>query len=194
MEQIKVKITGTSPLLMHSERLSNPFDPLTKEQKKLSSKRKKTEEDHEEMAKNEWTGGLYHDKEIGPYIPARMLKAAIRDGAKLSRGGKKISRAVQVLENRLPLQYKGPRTVKKLWDDGRFMDIRSVVVQRSRLMRCRPVFHEWSVEATLMFMADQIDKADLVANLETAGLLIGMGDFRPDKGGDFGRFDVEVVA
>jgi len=193
MQSVKVKLTGLSPILMHSEQLSNPFDDLTKEMKKLTSKRKKTEEDLEAMAEIEWRGGLYYDKATGPYIPAMMVKASLRDGAKLSRGGKKISRAVQILKDKLPLQYVGPRTPEKLWKKKEFIDMRSVVVQRARLMRCRPIFSNWSLEVEFIYLPDQIDKADLLSYIETAGMLIGMGDFRPDKGGDFGRFSVEEI-
>lgn len=192
MEKIVVRITGESPLLMHSARLSNPFDPITKAHKVLTSKRKKTEEDQEAIARSEWEGGMYHDGSA-PYLPGMLLKAALRDGAKLSRGGKDVSRAVRVLEDKLPLEYNGPKSVESLWADGGYFDIRSVAVQRARLMRCRPIFREWSVEATIMFLPDQIERVDVLRYLENAGQLIGVGDFRPDKGGDFGRFSVEVI-
>ncbi len=51
MKTATYTIRGTTPMLMHSERLANPFDPLTKEIKAISGKRKKTEDDLLEMAR-----------------------------------------------------------------------------------------------------------------------------------------------
>ena len=46
MKSIKVKLSGSSALLMHSDRFANPLDPLTKAHKELTGKRKKTDDDH----------------------------------------------------------------------------------------------------------------------------------------------------
>ena len=66
METINVKITGVSPMLMNSDRFSNPLDPMTKEHKLLTNKKKKTDEDYEAIALSSWRGSIYYDKSIGP--------------------------------------------------------------------------------------------------------------------------------
>ena len=71
MKQLKVKITGVSPLLMHSDRFANPLDKATKAHKELTAKRKKTDADHEAIAKSEWLGSLYWRDDIGPFIPGQ---------------------------------------------------------------------------------------------------------------------------
>ena len=57
MAEFIIDITGTSALLMHNARLADPLDPITKEKAKVSSKRKKTEEDQELLSHLEWQGG-----------------------------------------------------------------------------------------------------------------------------------------
>ena len=86
MNSVKIKIRGTSPLLMHSDRLSNPLDPLTKEIKTYTGKRKKTDDDFTEIARLEWVGGLYHDEKTGPYLPARNVKAMLIQAASRTEG------------------------------------------------------------------------------------------------------------
>lgn len=191
MEQVKITITGTSPLLMHSDRLSNPLDPLTKEIKTYTGKRKKTDEDHLEIARLEWRGGMYYDPKIGPYIPARNIKAALIVAAKKSKDGPKMKTGATILESMCPLKYRGPRDIEKLWEDGNFADIRSVAVMSARTMRCRPVFTEWETTFTAVYDAAVVDKVDIVRFAETAGQLVGIGDYRPANGGDFGRFEVK---
>lgn len=188
MQTLKIKITGTRPLLVHSDRFSNPLDPMTKEHKALTSKRKKTDEDHELIARSEWAGGLYYDDKLGPYIPGVNIESAIISGGKLSKLGTQLKRSIEVLDERCKLIYEGPRDMKGLWD-ARFYDARSVKVQAARLMRYRPLFRDWSLECTIMFDEETIDRNQVVKCVTDAGLYCGIGDYRPK----FGRFDVEVI-
>src|SRR5947207_12190936 len=83
---------GTSPLLMHNGRLVDPLDPIVKKIKEVSSKRVTTDQDHEDMARLEWLGGIYFDGSVGPSIPAPNLMKCLIEGARLTRNGKKIER------------------------------------------------------------------------------------------------------
>src|SRR3546814_21068521 len=71
MEILKLKIVGTSPLMMHSDRLANPLNPATKAHKELTGKRKKTDDDHLAIAKSEFIAGAYWDEKEGFYIPGQ---------------------------------------------------------------------------------------------------------------------------
>lgn len=42
MELLTLSIKGTSPLMMHSDKLANPLHPATKAHRELTSKRKKS--------------------------------------------------------------------------------------------------------------------------------------------------------
>lgn len=193
MKTITIKITGTSAILMHSDRLANPLDPLKKEMAAYTGKRKKTDDDHERIAYLEWKAAMYHDAKVGPYLPGRMIKAALIRGGTKTKDAPKIKTGLVVMTDRAKLIYTGPREIDTLWAAGTFTDMRSVVVQRARLMRCRPIFPEWSVVAEMVYDEAIIDKAHLLQIANTTGALVGMGDFRPEKGGDFGRFTAEEV-
>ncbi len=75
--------------------------------------------------------------------------------------------------------------VATTWD---YVDRRRVTVQRAGITRARPAFNEgWSATVQLMVMTPEyIDKGLLLRTLNTAGRLVGVGDFRPS----FGRFSV----
>ena len=49
--KVRLTLTGVEPLLMHSDRLSDPLDPHAMALREVSSKRKKTDDDHREMAR-----------------------------------------------------------------------------------------------------------------------------------------------
>lgn len=187
LNTIKVRITGTRPLLMHSDKFADPLNPLTKAHKELTGKRKKTDEDHEAIAKSEWLGGLYIDSK-GPYLPGVNVEAAMIGGGKLSKLGTQLKRSVEVMDEKCYLEYSGPKSAEKLWDAG-FYDARSVKVQTARLMRYRPMFREWSCLVEVAFDPDSINREQVIKCLEDGGQYCGVGDYRPK----FGRFTVEVV-
>ena len=183
------RISGVSPLIMHNCRLANPLDQMVKQIKEITSKRKKTDEDHELLAYLEWQGGLYHDGEC-PYIPGPNLNAALVASAKKNRMGKQFQSSVLVVESKIPLEYEGPRDIEKLFKSSRFVDTRSVVVQKSRVMRTRPIFPEWSARFTVAFDSTVVNEGEVIQAAEIAGTMIGLGDYRPQ----YGRFNTEVAS
>lgn len=191
MEETRVKVTiaGISPLLMHSDRGANPLSVEARALKSVSSKRKKSEEDYAEMMRIEWMASLYLDDDRIA-VPVENVRATIRDGAKLSKMGKEISRKVFLDGEFIPLDYNGAKDPIKLFDDARFRDTRSVRVGQQRVMRTRPIFRGWGLTFTAYWDRDSFDVPLFRQCLESAGRFIGLGDFRPDKGGTFGRFEV----
>lgn len=180
-------------MLMHSDRMSNPLDGVTIAHKELTSKRKKTEADHREIAKSEWKGSLYWSKATGIYFPSQNVVSSFRAGAKLNRLGTAFGRAVVCLDERISFDCDMPKDLDDAWESGDFTDCRSVVVQRARLMRYRPRFDRWSMVISLVYAEDVINRADIINSAANAGRLVGIGDFRPEKGGAFGRYSVEEV-
>lgn len=188
MQILKVRISGTRPLLVHSDIFADPLNPLTKAHKSLTAKRKKTDEDHELIAKSEWRGGLYFAEDIGPFLPGINIESALVAGGKLSKMGTQLKRSVEVMDTRLPLIYEGPRSVEGLWDKA-YYDARSVKVGTARITRYRPLFRTWAVECEIAFDQESIDRDQVIRCLEDAGQYCGVGDYRPK----FGRFAVEVL-
>jgi hypothetical protein len=73
------------------------------------------------------------------------------------------------------------------------IDRRSVVIGKARVLRCRPMWTPWQMKVpleidTAILTPDQIEEA-----LNLAGRIIGIGDYRPEKGGGFGRFTAKIV-
>lgn len=186
MQAIKLRLKSVCPLLMHSDRFANPLDPATKAHKELTSKRKKTDDDHEAIARSEFLGSLYIDAQ-GPFIPSMNLDASFVEAAKMQKLGKHAKRGLMVLEDKVHLHYDGPRQAEKLAADPRFVDVRGVRVSMAKLMRCRPRFNDWTAECTVAFDSEQINENEVRQIIENAGRLVGVGDFRPR----FGRFAVK---
>lgn len=188
MESIKVRFNGLSPTIPHNGRLANPLDNYAKRIKEITSKRKKTDEDHAAIMRLEWEGGLYWDKEIGPYWPGINIDSLICKAAKSQKRGQDVKRGLQVVEDKVPLLYKGPRDdFDKMFE--LYRDVRAVKVGAATVMRCRPIFPEWSVEFTIVFDPEVFNRNDVLGFLVYAGRYVGLSDNRPR----YGKFEVEEI-
>jgi hypothetical protein len=187
--KVRITLTGTAPLLMHNVRLANPLDPIARAMKETSGKRKKTDEDLERLARLEFEGGLYID-DAGPYLPGANIEKCIVEGARVTRQGKQVERGLFVTDNEVPLIYDGPRTADGLWADEAYRSMMSVKIKASRVMRCRPIFRSWIIEANAEMDGAQLNLDTLQSLASDAGAMVGLGDYRPR----YGRFTAEVEA
>ena len=65
-----------------------------------------------------------------------------------------------------------------------------MVVQRQRILRTRAMFDvPWGCRFTLDCDDELVEKQMLERWLDIAGRRIGLGDWRPEKSGDYGRFE-----
>jgi hypothetical protein len=194
MKEVKYKWTGTCACLMHNARLANPMDEFVKQLKPLVSKKAKdkTDEDFAQIAWIEFQGGIYFDPEIGVYFPGQNILACVREAAKLTRNGETVRRGMIVVEDKVHLKGKYPKTLRAIFDAG-FRDIRCVGARGSKgtkTMRCRPMFFPWEVVFSVYIDEDVIESGDrLLQFMEVAGRLTGLGDGRPY----YGKFTAEVL-
>ena len=183
--QVNIELTGTTQLVMHNAQLADPLNEWSKRIATLSGKRKKTEEDHEAIAKLELGGSLYVDSHGTIVMPAANIKRTIQQGAKLRKLGKAVERALLPAAPEFPLVYKGPQDAKGLSEDLNFRFRTSVKVGQSRVQRTRPRFQQWAVRSTFELLTDLLDMDDLQAVCEMAGLVEGLGDHRTLGSGRF---------
>lgn len=189
MELLTLRIKGTSPLMMHSDKLANPLHPATKLHKELTSKRKKTDEDHLAIARSEFIAGAYFDEGAGFFVPGANFDATFLAGAKLQKLGTHWKRGAVVMTDRANLHFSGPATPELLWEDQRFVDCRGVKVGQAKVMRYRPIFLEWGADLEVAINVDVLNIEEAKKAIDDAGMLIGVCEYRPR----FGRFEVTYV-
>jgi hypothetical protein len=192
-DEIRFKFTGVAPLIQHSSRLADPLDDATRALKAITSKKKKTDADLEEMARLEWQGGLVLSAAGRVCLAARQIEAMIYEAARSTRAGKDAQRAVYV-EDDAELNFAGSKPGKfaldAAWESKNFSLRVPARVQQARVMRTRPIFSGWSTDRVVV----KIDKSgfDIKALVDVvilAGEKIGVGDWRPR----YGRFLAEVI-
>jgi hypothetical protein len=199
-KDIKVRVKGVSPLMLHNSRLANPLDPITKEMKRVSGKRGKTDADLELLANLEWLGGLYTSEggkfEINgsglkidgfgvPCIPGEVIEGAMLVAARKHKLGKQFSAGL-LCDGNWPIEYNGPKAVAALSKDDGFKDMRIVKIQNRSIMRCRPIFNQWQLEFVLSYLPSLLNEQQVRDVVELAGQVAAIGDYRPK----YGRFEV----
>jgi hypothetical protein len=188
--KVKLMLDGTTAaggaaLVCHNERLADPLDPLVREIAAVSKKRNKTEADHLEIARLEFLGGLYTNGN-GPCLPAWNILRCLQDGAKRHKRGVDVLRGVYPLTDHADLFYDGDdnRDPAKMWKAGTYSLRKTVGIQRSRTMRTRPMFTEWSCELDVEVDPVVFDLDTLANCWKDAGKYAGIGEMRPV----YGRF------
>lgn len=189
------KIKGIAPLIVHNGELADPFYAFSQEIKKISGKRKKTEADHEMMAKLEWRGGLYVN-EGRLIVPSDCFEASLVGAAKLSRLGKDAARGLFV-EDHLAIEGDGiPESVDEavldeMYASGKFTFRKGVRVGTAKVMRTRPIFGlGWHASATVVFNDAVFNRQQIEDLVAAAGSQIGLCEWRPR----YGRFAVSDCA
>jgi hypothetical protein len=182
---VELTLTGVVPLLMHAGTLIDALHPLTIKMADLTAKKpaQRTAADWEAMCRIEHRAGLYYDEELGPVIPTRMIKKAMKDAAGRWKLGESVKRGVIFPEYAVRLDYDGPRDPDGLYDAG-FVDHRAIKnsgINGGRVMRTRPCFDNWSLDTSFKLDPHEVGVAALGKILERAQTY-GIGDYRPEFG------------
>ena len=189
---LKIECTGLSPLLMHSDRASDPLSKEAQWLSEISGRRNKTEADIVELARREFHCSLYLDPAGRPTVPVDNVHSCLYAAARRRKEGPLFSGSFTV--SRVRFEYEGPDEPDALWEEQeRFVDRRSVKVGQSRVIRTRAIFPEWSLTITAEHDRDVADIFNIRQWAEIAGARIGVGDYRPQRGGLFGRFEANVT-
>ena len=180
-------LLGTSPLIFNSMSEKVRRYLLCPPPGKKTAAEKAANLKHDPL--EEYRGSVYrrrNDKGNLPRLqfPATAVKSAIATAALEVPGAKKaqIGRLVWTVGRDVPIW--GIPQMK--------MDVvRSADKSRTPDVRTRAIVVEWCTEVVVRFVTPTLTATQLANLLEAAGLVIGLGDFRQEKGkGNFGQFCV----
>jgi hypothetical protein len=74
------------------------------------------------------------------------------------------------------------------------IDTRRAIVQRNGVLRSRPKFEKWGCYVHLEIDLDITNPQQVEEALNMAGQTVGVGDFRIEKRGMFGKFKAELMS
>ncbi|SRR6266550_3222599 len=169
---INVGIEGITPLIV------NRFHEEAQEAASSGEHSRKERPSPQDDAANR----LYQNGN-GIFYPAENIRQSLIGAASRHKIGRRAATAdmaasIFVTPFELPLEGE--------WH----VDSRPVVIQRARIVRHRPMFDEWLIRFQIQIDTDLVSERLVRLVLEDAGKLVGIGDFRPAKKGQYGRFSV----
>lgn len=197
--KITVRLIGVSPLICHkwSEKAKEMIRAKHQEGKKTKN-RDLREPEAECKAATYWAD----EKETVPGLPAVAIKAAVIEAAHNDLGFPKtlLRKAMfiypmgrDVIIPLEPANSKGKVGSKKVASNvtGELVEDVVRVGQGSTDLRYRPYFYDWAVTTQWEIDTDLLQIADMLTLLDRAGFGVGVCEWRPEKGGEYGRFRVD---
>lgn len=192
----RVRIAGISAIIHHDG--ASGLDKRSQESLEIASLAAKrgtnrTIEDDNRIQELECRRALWRDEGGAPTIPPGAVRAMIESGARKRKQGPQV-RGGLVVES-VDFEYDVERygaTLDELGKTAQFTV--PVVVQRQRILRTRAKFDlPWACEFTLDCDDELVDEIQLGYWLDVAGRQVGIGDWRPEKSGVYGRFEIESI-
>lgn len=185
-KQFQVTIDGLGPMLHHNGQLSDPTNTFSRQIKEITSKRKKTDADYQEVANLEFQASLYLDQRGNITVPERVIEANIHAGAKIHKEGPTALAGVFVDPGAVKFHYDGVQGADARMKDPSCRLTVQVRVQTARNMRTRPIFNDWTLAYKVSILEDIVNRDQLERWIIAAGRYKGLGDWRPR----YGRFEL----
>jgi len=184
IETAVIEVQGTAPLIVHAWSQKAKQQMLDKQQGKKT--RKEPKDPHADFMASRY---LFEDGS-GDGFPTMGFKAATVKG-----GGRMFGKAVKMTELRQILTFRpdgvstdGMQLSRLITEDPRMRED-MVRVQMGTDIRYRAQFDNWSATLRIEFVPSIIDLSSVVA-LVDAGGTNGVGEWRPEKNGSFGTYEV----
>jgi hypothetical protein len=176
--ELTIHIEGITPLLMHS-----PLGMKSSgEAPNINRKNIPTPEEEAEAATYRLPSGQF-------YLPGEAFRACLAGGAKGQKIGKAfatnlVKGTVFMLSDTVPLY--DPTTGEALTEYE--IDMRRARVQKQGIVRARPKLAKWGAAPTFDYDHTAISAEHIKTLFALGGERVGVGDYRPECSGPFGRF------
>lgn len=177
--EVRIRVFGTSPLLMH-----NPASMGGREAKRINQIPSPEEEAE---------AGAYRLADGTLAMPGIAFRNALLKAAGGLKVGRKSLRSIlghlQTSEEWIRLKDPDSSDPIKVYE----IDMRRCVVQRQGIIRARPRIERWAAEIGFVYEEDIVPaniEEILRSVMNEAGQTVGVGDYRVEKGGWFGTFEV----
>ena len=200
MKEIKVKIEGISPLIMHNGMGANPIDPRKLPsflKKRLGVEyetygeackwlKKSRNKLHDKLSVLGFYSSLYLNTEEQVIYPAECFERNIVELSKAFKDGRaslanKVRRAVSVLQDAILDFPNKKKPLKDLYDLHRYDTM--VKVDKSKVPSTRAKFDQWSCEFLISFEPEELHQ-NQIKEILNKGVLYGSLERRPK----FGRY------
>lgn len=167
-------------------------------QSRMHDTAKNEKERPDEYEVRTWRNKAHFDQDGEIYIPPMAFKQALDTAARrlgLQIPGRGKSTYTKHFLSGVLVMDKVPTGLMRDAVEGEWINANSDGVRGSgkRVKRCFPLIPQWAGTVAFYILDDTIDEKTFERVLREAGQFIGIGRFRPENGGFYGRFSVEKL-
>ena len=193
VERIAVTITGTMPLIVHRFSEKAKREILDRGQGKKNMKVARDPE-------SEYQASFYRidrGDDVDRFgFPVTAFKAATVGAARFYGKDVKMTELRQFMFFRGELTPGDPQQLVEIAGEP---EMREDVVRlsgpgRAPDMRYRPMFMPWSAVLDIQYVTSSLSRDSVLSLIDAGGMGVGVGEWRPEKRGEFGTYQVSDVA
>lgn len=189
-ETIRVPIVGTAPLIVHnfSEKSKRQMLEAQQGKKKLKVARD---------PRAEYEAAFYRiadpDGTLKYGFPVTAFKSATTGAARFYDKSVSMTSLRQFMFMRGVLTDADPQQLVEIIGEPRMREdiVRLGGPSRSADLRYRPEFPTWRASLEVTFVTSSISRQSVLSLIDAGGLGIGVGEWRPEKRGEFGTYAVD---
>jgi hypothetical protein len=184
-ERMLVPIVGTMPLIVHN------FSDKSKRQMLDSQQGRKTPK----VARDpqaDYEAAFYRMKD-GYGFPVTAFKAATIGAARFYGKDVSMTSLRQFIFMRAEISEHDAQPLVSIQGEPRMREdiVRLGGLSRSADLRYRPEFPEWSTVLDVTYVKSSLSRESVLSLIDAGGLGIGVGEWRPEKRGEFGTYAID---
>jgi hypothetical protein len=179
-----IPIVGTSPLIVHK------FSEKAKKQMLDSMQGRKTAKTAKDP-QAEFTAAAYRLADGGYGMPAVAFKSATVGAARFYDKSVSMTGLRQMLFFKGQPGEDGQQMVKIISDDPVMREDVVRVGQGGTDLRYRPQFNNWRAILSVTYVESMLTADSVLSLIDAGGMGVGVGEWRPEKKGDFGTYQVD---
>ena len=181
IQKRKITIVGDTPLIVHAWSEKAKKEMLEKQMK--TTKEESTPEAFEKAVKNGAKFGF-------PVTAIKQCAASamVRNGVEKNKMGMRGAFFIEGIGENLLGEIITPEPPKCKEDM-----VKIGGVSKTSDLRYRPMFENWRMELTILYNENSKYKFEQIVNaINQGGFCCGIGEWRPERDGQFGMFHVET--
>lgn len=182
-EHMFVPIVGTSPLIMHKFSEKAKRQMLDAQQGRKSPKVSRDPE-------ADYQASFYRTKD-GYGFPAIAFKACTIGAARFFGKDVKMTELRQFLFFKGVVSERDPQTLVEIIGEPRMREDIVRLGMSGTDLRYRAEFVEWSATLEIIYVRSALTQSSVLSLVDAGGMGVGVGEWRPEKKGDFGCFQVD---
>lgn len=184
-EILLIPIVGLTPLIVNKFSAKAQRQLLDAQQGRKSPKVARDPE-------AEFQAALYHTKD-GYGFPVTAFKAATVGAARFYGKDVKMTELRQFLFFKGLISDNDPQALVEIEGEPTMRQdtVRLAGVNRSADLRFRPQFTEWRALLNIRYVRSSLSRDSVVSLVDAGGMGIGVGEWRPEKRGEFGTYTID---